>query len=45
MHRPALLCKIGNGRSSNLYYKQYVSDSTANFEPGGRGFESLRARK
>ncbi len=44
MRRPALLGKMGNERSSDLYKKQYVGESVANFEPGGRGFESLRAR-
>ena len=44
MHRPALLGKMGNGHSSDLYLKQSVSVRLANYEPGGRGFESLRAR-
>ena len=44
MHRPALLGKMGNERSSDLYKKQYVGESVANFEPGGRRFESVQAR-
>jgi len=44
MHRPALLGKMGNGHSSDLYLKQSVSVRLANYEPGGREFESLRAR-
>ena len=45
MHRPALLGKMGNERSSDLYKKQYVGESVANFEPGGRRFESVQARQ
>ena len=44
MHRPALLCKLGNGHSSIGQLKQYVSNQSANYEPGGRRFDKRRRR-
>jgi len=38
MHRPALLCKSGNGHSSISQLKQNISSPSANYEAGSRRF-------
>ena len=45
MHGPAKSCKMRNGRPVFVEKKQPVTNSRTNYEPGGREFESLRARQ